>query len=73
MTGHEESPSVEDESLLRLARETGRFLGELGVRPEDDRWILAHASTLASLFRKERPRRVRWLYRLARRAARTAR
>ncbi len=72
MTAHEENQSV-DEPLLRLARESGRLLGELGVRPEDDRWILAHAATLTSLFRAERARRAGWVYRLARRAARTAR
>ena len=62
-----------DEALFRLARESGGWLGELGVRPDDDGWIREHAETLASLFRAERPRRAGWLYRLARRAARTAR
>ena len=66
----------EDEALSRLAAETGAALGDLGVRPEDDRWIRLHAETLASLFEAQRPRRAGWLgavYRLARRAARTAR
>ena len=48
------------------------MLGELGVRPEDDRWIRLHAETIASLGRPSRLRRG-WFYRLARRAARTAR
>jgi hypothetical protein len=61
-----------DEVLSTLAAETGRALGELGVRPEDERWIRAHAETIASLVRARRTRRG-WLYRLARRAARTAR
>lgn len=60
-----------------LARETGRTLGELGVRPEDSAWIALHSETIASLTVREhrRPRRGigMWLYRLARRAARTAR
>lgn len=73
MMGHPEKRPGRDEALLRLARESGAWLGELGVRPGDDRWILAHAQTLASLFRAQRPRRAGWLYRLARRAARTAR
>ena len=62
-----------EEPLVRLAGDTGRRLGELGVRPEDDRWIAAHAETIASLYRAGRPIRGGWLYRLARRAARTAR
>ncbi|MEO8430597.1 MAG: hypothetical protein ABI592_03730 [Acidobacteriota bacterium] len=62
-----------DEPLARLASETGRRLGDLGVRPEDARWIEAHAETIASLYRASRPARGHWLYRLARRAARTAR
>ncbi|HYK41890.1 MAG TPA: hypothetical protein VE007_05820 [Thermoanaerobaculia bacterium] len=71
--------SVEDETLSRLAGETGAALGDLGVRPDDERWIRAHAQTLESLFEARRPPRGAWLrplgalYRLARRAARTAR
>jgi len=61
-----------DEMLSLLAAETGRILGDLGVRPEDERWIRAHAETISSLARASRPRRG-WLYRFARRAARTAR
>jgi len=63
------------EVLLRLARESGETLGELGVRATDRGWIEQHAETLADLARPRRPgaglRGV--LYRLARRAARTAR
>lgn len=61
-----------DQALSRLARETGKILGELGVRPEDHRWIRLHAETIASLGRPGRVRRG-WFYRLARKAARTAR
>jgi hypothetical protein len=74
------------EVLSRLARETGATLGDLGVQPEDERWIRLHAETLESLFRVDarRSRPAAWLgrfgwfgrfglYRLARRAARTAR
>ena len=35
--------------LRRLAQERGRVLGELGVRPEDLRWLRLEAETLASL------------------------
>jgi hypothetical protein len=59
--------------LRQLARESGRLLGELGVRPDDRDWIAAHAETVASLGGERRRRRRGWLYRLARRAARTAR
>jgi hypothetical protein len=59
--------------LRQLARESGRILGELGVRPEDREWIAAHAETIASLGGDRRRSRRGWLYRLARRAARTAR
>jgi hypothetical protein len=67
------------EVLSRLAAETGAALGDLGVRPEDERWIGLHTETLESLFRVDarRPRAagkwLRRLYLLARRAARTAR
>jgi hypothetical protein len=63
------------EDLLRLARESGHWFAELGVRAEDARWIRRHAETIASL-EVAGPRRGRlaaWLYRLARRAARIAR
>ena len=63
-----------DETLRILARESGRALADLGVRPGDEEWIREHADTIASL---AGGRRRRWgagfLYRLARRAARTAR
>ena len=68
--------------LIRLARESGRTLGELGVRPDDAGWIHAHAEAIESLERVSWPPRwPRWprggirgaLYRLARKAARTAR
>ena len=67
--------SVDHELLRRLARETGRLLGELGVRQEDEKWIRAHAEAIASLARAGRRRNPvsRLLYRLARRAARMAR
>lgn len=71
----ERSPDADP--FVVLARETGRTLGELGVRPEDSDWIAVHAETIASLTVREhrRPRRgiAMRLYRLARRAARTAR
>lgn len=73
MSGGEKVFQDRDEALLRLARESGGWLGELGVRPDDDQWIRAHAETLASLYRARRQGRAGWLYRLARRAARTAR
>lgn len=60
--------------LLRLARESGRLLGELGVRAGDDRWIHEHAETIASLTRRSRrPGFLGYLHRLARNAARKAR
>lgn len=37
--------------LRILARERGRFLGELGVSPEDVRWARAEADAIASLVR----------------------
>jgi hypothetical protein len=59
----------------RLARETGRHLGELGVRPEDDGWIRVQARTLASLgIVARRPGALaRSIQRLARKAMRIAR
>ncbi len=73
MKGGAEPPPSPQEALLRLARETGAWLGELGVRPDDDGWIRFQAETLESLVRPDRFRGRGWLYRLARRAARTAR
>lgn len=64
-----------DDVLALLARESGRLLGELGVRPEDEAWIRAHAETIASLAGGP-PRRRRvsdYFARWARRAARAAR
>ncbi len=62
------------EVLERLARETGRLLGELGLSPDDTRWIEAHAEIIATLAGAKLRRRVaEVLYRLARRAARAAR
>ena len=37
--------------LRILARERGRLLGELGVRPDDERWARAEADAIASLVR----------------------
>jgi hypothetical protein len=66
---------IEREILARLARETGVLLSELGARSSDRAWIARHAETVASLGRISVPRRsvAKRLYRLARRAARTAR
>lgn len=62
------------EPLVRLARESGRVLGELGVRPDDTAWIREHAETIESLTRRTRRSRLSvYLRRLARRAARKAR
>ncbi len=63
------------EVLLRVARESGALLADVGVRPSDRAWIERHAETVASLGRIERRRRglSGVLYRLARRAARIAR
>jgi hypothetical protein len=66
--------SADPEALRRLARESGRHLGELGVRPEDSRWIREHAETIESLTRRARsPGFLVYLRRLALRAARKAR
>jgi len=64
---------VDREDLVRLARESGRHLGELGVRPEDAGWIRAHAETMASLAARQRGRALDYVWRIARRAARRAR
>jgi hypothetical protein len=62
------------EPLVRLARESGEILGELGVRPGDERWIREHAETIASLTRRSRQGRLfAYFRRLALRAARKAR
>ena len=68
----------EPDPIVRLARETGRLLAEVGVRPEDSRWVLSHAETVARLLvpLRRRPRLAALaarLYRFARSAARTAR
>ena len=53
--------------------------GLMGFRPDDERWIRSHVETLESLFDPRRPgsggwgRFGRYFYRLARKAARTAR
>ena len=67
--------TADREDLLRLARESGGRLAELGVRPEDSRWIRTHAETIASLARegRRRGRLSDYVLRLARRAARKAR
>ena len=74
-----------EEVLRALARESGRALGELGVRPDDHEWIREHAETIASLAGRGRSLRGRGLLRRvglrfrrsqelrARTAARTAR
>ncbi|MEO8347829.1 MAG: hypothetical protein ABI610_02870 [Acidobacteriota bacterium] len=65
--------SVDREELRRLARESGRHLGELGVRPDDARWIRTHAETVASLAGRVRASPLDYIWRIARRAARKAR
>jgi hypothetical protein len=67
------APMIDEETLARLARESGRLLGELGVGPEDERWIRLHADTIASLGSRSRRRLPRIFYRWARKAARIAR
>ena len=64
---------VDRDALLRLARESGRQLGELGVRPDDARWIRMHAETVASLAGRRRASPLDYFWRIARRAARRAR
>jgi len=63
------------EVLERLARESGRRLGELGVRPEDASWLRRHAATIASLTEDVAPSRrlTALLRRWARRAVRALR
>ena len=41
--------SESGDPLRRLARERGRILGELGLRPEDARWARVEAEAIASL------------------------
>jgi len=66
--------SALEEALRQLAQENALTLAELGVRADDEGWIGAHARTIASLAgERRRPRVLRLLQRLARRAARTAR
>jgi len=58
-----------EEDLRALARESGRTLGELGVRPGDEAWIREHAETIASLAGKPTTKGLRGLLlRLGRRA-----
>jgi hypothetical protein len=66
--------TADQDVLERLARESGRLLGELGVRPEDENWIRIHAETIASLVSRRRRKLLpRVFYRFARKAARMAR
>jgi hypothetical protein len=65
--------SIDSEDLVRLARESGRHLGELGVRPEDARWIREHAETVASLAGRRRVSPLDYFWRIARKAARRPR
>jgi hypothetical protein len=44
--------------LRRLAQERGRILGELGVRPEDERWTRREGEALASLLSPALPVRL---------------
>jgi hypothetical protein len=70
--------SALEEVLRQAARESGRMLADLGVRPGDEEWMAEHAAVIASLAGEKRRGRRKAsflypLYRLARRAARTAR
>jgi hypothetical protein len=66
--------SASGDPLRRLANERGRSLGELGVRPEDDRWARLEAETIAGLvtagLRLRLPGALERLLRRLRRAAR---
>jgi hypothetical protein len=66
---------IDRPTLARLASETGAQLAQMGVRPSDRDWIRRHAETIASLGIAGRPGGFlrNWIYRFARRAARTAR
>lgn len=66
--------TVDREDLAQLARESASLFAELGVREDDERWIRAHAETIASLRGETRRTSLfDYLRRAARRAARTAR
>lgn len=52
-----------EETLRALARASGRALGELGVRPGDEKWIREHAETIAGLVGRPAPRGLRGLFR----------
>ena len=65
--GAERVDAASGEGLRDLARESGRMLAELGVRPCDEKWIREHARTIASL---EEARAPRGLTRLLRRLRR---
>jgi hypothetical protein len=59
------------EPLRRLARESGRMLGELGVGVDNEAWARKHADVLASLVTRTFPLRLpRILERLWRRLRR---
>ena len=67
---------IPEEISSQLARESGRLLGELGVRPDDRKWMRAHAQTLASLSGGPAFARggiLRHVWRWARKAVRAAR
>ena len=66
--------AVPEDPLRRLARERGRTLGELGVRPEDASWARSEAEAIASLTTPAlRPRMPVVLARFLRRLARLSR
>ena len=59
-----------DDPLRRLARERGRTLGELGLRPSDAAWARSEADAIASLTTPSLGMRVpAWLAKLLRRLA----
>jgi hypothetical protein len=65
---------VPEDPLRRLARERGRTLGELGVRPEDASWARSEADAIASLTTRSLHLRMpAVLVRFLRRVARAAR
>jgi hypothetical protein len=60
--------------LRRLARERGRALGELGLRPSDAAWARSEAEAIASLTTPSLPVRLpAFLARFLRRLVRFAR
>jgi hypothetical protein len=65
--------SESGDPLRRLARERGRILGELGLRPEDARWARVEAEAIASLVTPSLQLRMGVLGRLWRRVARATR